>query len=305
MSSIDHIKISSDITLHELDEHLLLEAKNLTQGCYIDLSDASYITAPGSVILLLYLQYLKDQGKDITVIPPRKEQTLQFLSNIRFLTEIQKICELKLLNFPKPVDRQQLSKWYILEVINIYPRMTETAYREWFSQSTANTIIDKISKLNSSSFEDLSTVYLELVDNVFEHSKSSGYISAQKIDRKLRLCIGDLGIGIEKSLIPFYEKAVAIGKFDRKYGPIWDEPKALDIAFIPGVSGKRFADNGEEEERGIGLRRVLTIAQEAKGAVICRSGTTKIFLGYKQGKWLTERRCNLDHFPGTQLEVYI
>ena len=129
------------------------------------------------------------------------------------------------------------------------------------------------------------------------------YLLKKYLHKKFRLFIGDLGIGIYESLDDFYRTNYE--NFERRFGPAWDELKAVDIAFAPGVSSKRFNGIDEEEARGIGLRKALTIAQEAGGAVICRSGRTKAFFGYQKNEWVTKRMFNLEEFPGTQLEVYL
>ena len=114
------------------------------------------------------------------------------------------------------------------------------------------------------------------------------------------ISIGDLGIGIFESLKPFYyEYEYGIDGFEREFGPLWNEPKALDITFSPKVSSKGTGVGG------LGLRRVLEAAKESRGSLVCRTGTSKIYLGYWHGQWRTELKTNLDFFPGTQLEVKI
>ena len=304
MDAPNRIAISSDVTLQTLDEYLIPLSKNIGDTCYIDLSKASFITAPGGAVILLFLQYLKTKCKDIIILPPKNKNTLLFLSNIKFLTLAQHICDIDLASFPEPVDHARLSKSNILEIIYIYPNMTEFGYSDWLSRNTINTIVGKIDRLGSGKFENLSRVFLELTSNVFEHSKSFGYIAAQKIDHsKFKLFIGDLGIGLYKSLYGFY--ATNCENFERRFGPAWDEPKALDVAFVPGISSKRLIENLEEQQRGIGLYKALTIAKKSNGGIVCRSGTTKSFFGYRQNEWVTERKFNLDELPGTQLEVYL
>ena len=91
MSSPDRIIISSDVTLQTLDDYLLPEAQKINDRCLLDLSDASFISAPGGAVILLFLHYLKSKrGKEIIILPPKSEKTLGFLSHMRFWPLAQK-----------------------------------------------------------------------------------------------------------------------------------------------------------------------------------------------------------------------
>lgn len=165
------------------------------------------------------------------------------------------------------------------------------------SRSTINSTVQKTSRTGLDT--SAAIVFTELSANIFEHSQSYGYIAAQLHYRVFRLAVGDLGIGIFKSLQPYYLKDPE--GFGQRFGPMWNEPKALDIAFVPGVSSKV----ARGRVGGMGLYSVLNIARRSNGVVICRTGRSKAFLGYQEGKWTSATKSNLPFFPGTQLEVHI
>ena len=299
MGSVHQITISQDINLHILDDYLLPQAREKADQYQVDLSKAQFISAPGGVILLLFLQYLKQRSKNVIVIPPENKSLFIFLGQINFYTLLQNmnaeiVDEIWLF---EPLDPMHLAKKTILEIKYISAKMTPEGYQNWLSKSIENTIIDKINNLSHQNIKDLSRIFWELTSNVHEHSLSFGYTAAQRIQNKLGLCVGDLGIGIFQSLSPFYHDNC--DKFEQRFGPLWDEPKSLDIAFARGVSSK------SSEGRGLGLSTILSIVKQEKGAVIIRSGKTKLYLGYRHNKWTNEKKVDLEYFPGTQLEVYV
>jgi hypothetical protein len=320
MSTITNITVSTDITLQTLDDLLLPRVSDESNEYTMDLSSATYITAPGGVILLLFLEFIKSKGKKISLILPRDERALKFLSNVRFIIHAERICDNIIPSsslfdvnrpYPEPVSSYEMSKRKIFPVHFIPNGVHELEFGNWLSESIENSLVediarkatDKISELTGGRYKNLPRVYGELCNNVYQHSRSLGYVACQEItetDTKpvLRVGIGDLGIGFFQSLATVYTKDIA--GFEQTKGPVWDEAKAIDIAFIPGVSSKRI---NKDDIRGIGLSTVLAVVKEAKGSLICRSGKTKLFLGYSRNQWRTLRKHCDHHFPGAQLEV--
>jgi len=309
---------SEDVTLQNLDDVLLpLIPMNKSQSSpspedrqyIVDLSRLEYLKLTDAVNLLLLIGYLETgNGPKVLLIPPRAERPNEFLSAMRFFVLAENHCLITNANvIPQPVDVKEKK---ILEIKHIPSQLTDTGFANWLSKNTTNTIIDKLTMLADDELGGLlASAFMELCENVHEHSRSYGYIAAQVVEprdpdspEQFQLTIGDLGIGLYEGLRGFHDEEIR--GFERAYGPLWDEMKALDIAFTPGVSfkAKRAFD---VEARGIGLWSVFQTVKEFGGSLICRTGRNKVFLGYWHGQWETRRKTALCFFPGTQLEVRI
>ncbi len=295
------LSISKEVNLKMLDDEFLPQIKEGVKRCIVDLSNLRFITAPDAATLLLLLHYLEITSEaELILIPPGNPAILSFLSNVRFFTLAQNFSTITK-SFPEPINLNKLAKRNILEIKHIPTLSTEIEFADWLSKSMQNTILGKMGRFGGGHFKELPSIYTELCKNIFEHSQSFGYVAAQILpSRQIKITIGDLGIGIFKSLTSFYDEN--IDRFKRRFGPMWDEAKALDIAFASGVSSKLTESDGE---KGIGLYSVLQTAQEFGGTVVCRTGRNKVYLGYQNKSWTTERKSSLNFFPGTQLEVYL
>jgi hypothetical protein len=296
--------------METLDNNILGELHTGVDQYVVDLSELKYIPAPNAVYLLLLIEYLKRiSATDPLLLPPTSEQVISFLSNIHFLVLVESVCDInKPHPFPEPVDPKIMARRAIMEIkhIPVPAKMPSGTFYTWVGKSVKNTIIDKLSKISEGQLNALANVYIELVKNIHEHSGSSGYVAAQKLTQKdtrsprLVIAIGDLGIGMKKSLDAWFTMKKT--EREKRYGPVWDDGKAIDVAFCPGVTSK---DTDMHEGAGAGLYSVLESIQEQGGSLICRSGTSKVFLGFWRGAWRTRRKCNLCYFPGMQLEVSI
>ncbi len=180
------IKITEDINLSNLDDFLSLYIpERETHKIFIELSDASYITAPGAAMILLYLQYLKTvtRSSELIINPPKNKNTRFFLNNIRFFVHAQRFCSISGPQLPPVIEKSVLMKWNILHILFIPPDLSEQTYRKWIGYQTSKTIIDKVDKLTNNQINDLGRIFFELARNVFDHSNSFGYIAAQKFNR--------------------------------------------------------------------------------------------------------------------------
>jgi hypothetical protein len=296
------IERADEVTLRGLDEELLPHICDASQYI-VDLSGLRYIELPNAVYLLLLIGYLKERsGQKPLLVPPDNENVLSFLTNMKFfvLAENHSLCTQAINLAPGHVEQA-------LEIKYLPAALTPEGIENSLTYIQQNTIIDKLVDLGAGQFAGLATPFRELARNVHEHSGSYGYIAAQLEPKvadaqRFHLAVGDLGIGIQRSLAPFYESNQR--RFERAFGPVWDEAKALDVAFAPGVSSKAKQDLADDE-RGVGLWTVLQQVKEARGAIVCRTGHNKVFMGFFRGKWRTQRKTDLSCFPGTQLDVVI
>lgn len=298
------LEISNELSLKLLDDVLLdLPSPNEIEEITVDLSDLRYQQVTGVVNLLLLLGYLDQNCKHRPLlIPPATESTRRFLSNARLFALAESYCVVDMTRpIPEPVPAREMAQRSILETKHIPPRETDAGFVNRLSRHLKNSIIEKLAILGDGRFAFLADVYLELSTNIFEHSQSFGFVAAQERDSMFQITIGDLGIGLFRSLQAFYE--IDIERFNWKYGPLWDEAKALDIAFAAGASAKKALR--PDEPAGSGLPTVLRSVRDHGGTVICRSGRHKMLAGHRGSSWQTAKKDNLAEFPGTQLEVYI
>jgi len=136
----------------------------------------------------------------------------------------------------------------------------------------------------------------EACQNIVEHAGTGGWVAVHAYSWRRRLgkrvvviAVGDAGVGFRHTLAP--SQAASFG--DR-----WGDARALEAAFIHGVS--RFRDPG----RGQGLRGIKRWLDRWKGKMSIRSGTARIAM---VPSWDDDvvLKDGLAMFPGAQLQVVI
>ncbi len=136
----------------------------------------------------------------------------------------------------------------------------------------------------------------EACQNIVEHAGTGGWVAVHAYTWRRRLgrrvvviAVADAGVGFRNTLAP--SQAAAFG--DR-----WDDARALEAAFIHGVS--RFRDPG----RGQGLRGIRRWLDRWGGKMSIRSGTARIAMvpAWDEDVPLKD---GLAMFPGAQLQVVI
>jgi hypothetical protein len=129
-----------------------------------------------------------------------------------------------------------------------------------------------------------------------EHAGTGGWVAVHAYTWRRRLgrrvvviAVADAGVGFRHTLAP--SQAASFG--DR-----WGDARALEAAFIHGVS--RFRDPG----RGQGLRGIRRWLDRWGGKMSIRSGTARIAMvpAWDEDVPLKD---GLDPFPGAQLQVVI
>jgi hypothetical protein len=276
----------------------------------IDQSNLKWLSATGGVILLLFSYYQKlFLHKNIILIPPKNKDVMNFLANIKFFIQFQPIGEITK-EVPTPIGSTLLEKWNILEITRIPDNLNEVTYRDWLDSTTNSTILRKIDLLCNDKIHHLPKIVSELCENVSSHSNSFGFIAAQndKVNNRLNVTIGDLGQGIFGSLEKYYLNFHQSAIFESRHGPLWNQTKAIDIAFTEGVSDKFESFN--EFKSGIGFPALLNIVRQTKGIITVRSSSnqsqrSKVSLGFYNDFWYTVKKEKLLPFRGTQVEIKI
>ena len=136
----------------------------------------------------------------------------------------------------------------------------------------------------------------EACQNIVEHAGTGGWVAVHAYTWRRRLgrrvvviAVADAGVGFRNSLAPSQAAS---------FGERWGDARALEAAFIHGVS--RFRDPG----RGQGLRGIRRWLDRWGGKMSIRSGTARIAMvpAWDEDVPLKD---GLDPFPGAQLTVVI
>jgi anti-sigma regulatory factor (Ser/Thr protein kinase) len=136
----------------------------------------------------------------------------------------------------------------------------------------------------------------EACQNIVEHAGTGGWVAVHAYTWRRRLgrrvvviAVADAGVGFRQSL-----EATQAALF----GDRWGDGRALEAAFIHGVS--RFRDPG----RGQGLRGIRRWLDRWSGKMSIRSGTARIAMvpPWDEDAVLKE---GLPVFPGAQLQILI
>jgi hypothetical protein len=290
------IRIDSGFDLKKLDvinRELLTSNKQVT----FDLSDMEFCSAPGAMNLILVLAYSAKKGNENILIPPRSMKVQSFLNFVGFDTFAQNYVNLTKRFFSSIDDEKKISNQNILRIIHLFPPANDEDFDQWAGQIINNKIVRKFTFLLDGRYQSLITIFSELSRNIFEHSESYGYLAAQVIENSFIVSIGDLGIGIYKSLTPYYRKYGV-----EEYGPLWNELKAIDISFGQYVSRK---NTDHEIIGGIGLNQILTLIIKHNGRLTVRSGHSKIQTDFSKSTRAVKDTSKLPYFPGTQFELII
>ena len=127
-------------------------------------------------------------------------------------------------------------------------------------------------------------VIAELCHNILDHSMNWGYVTAQRyMDPRLRkkyvvIGVGDLGIGIKKSLAQRHDVSD------------WTHGAAIKNSLKQNFS--------RDDNRGLGLYIVNQICDRYRGSLHMRTGDTRLYIrGRKQSEYPSV------HFPGTQVAI--
>ena len=136
----------------------------------------------------------------------------------------------------------------------------------------------------------------EACQNIVEHAGTGGWVAVHAYTWRRRLgrrvvviAVADAGVGFRQTLAPTQAAA---------FGERWGDARALEAAFIHGVS--RFRDPG----RGQGLRGIRRWLDRWGGKMSIRSGTARIAM---VPPWDEDvpLKDGLDMFPGAQVQVVI
>ena len=125
---------------------------------------------------------------------------------------------------------------------------------------------------------------LELLKNIYDHSKSWGIVAFQVLTKEVVFSYSDIGIGIKNSLQAILKTNYNLNEIDDCF--------AIKEAIRKGVSSK---ENPNSNNLGLGLYIVTENTKKTKGRMIIRSGDCKYGINSKSKR--------VKYFPGTQIHI--
>lgn len=255
---------------------------------YIDLSAVPDINPVGVVNLLLAAQYLKNLGQRVHIVLPADPQQVLRLKQVHFLGHLHSLgVSYSQVSLPLASRRKQFASF--LPVFRLEDRRSIAHVAARVYQYLCG-----IPHYPPSEAEVFGSILSELCSNILEHSQSpgGGFVFVETIPRRERpstiVALGDVGIGLRASLMPYFERH---GKIPR------DDASVIRQAVRPGVTSK-FED---PSARGGGLDTVRRLTRRNQYHLGIRTGDTLLVFLASGGQ--LEHRDPDARFPGTQ--VYI
>lgn len=140
---------------------------------------------------------------------------------------------------------------------------------EKISTHLTNKMMQNFSNLDTSDAKDLQQylqyLFLELMNNVADHSQSIGHVMAQyyPTNKKVQFSIADRGVGFLKNI-------------QLKYNGIETEEQAILKALEKGVTATPEKMYGQEKNAGYGLYAMVEILKQTNGEFVIISNDTMI-----------------------------
>ncbi len=222
--------------------------------------------------------------------PPESQKVKTYLARIGFYHLAKEIFEIE-----GPIlQRVERTSDSLLEITAIRNHMDVHGVVDRV-KDRANLILARLGYPQTSVMQ-FSVILSEVCQNIVEHANADGWVAAQTYNWKTRLgrlvvVIGvmDIGIGFSGSLAREHAQS---------HGDHWSDSKALESAFLHGLS--RFRDPG----RGQGLQAIRRQTSRWNGLVTIRSGTAQIA---EVPDWADRKPLisGLPDFPGAQIQVVV
>lgn len=237
-----------------------LGAGDAADKIMVDFSRVTFWTPGALVALLAKLHTWDAQKKDLTLDLTNKCPAFRYLQRINFFA----VCGLRVAeNFSRHdagsrfVELRQLGG---KEATDVAELSTDIAYC-LFPEA------DVDDPEQSGLFDVLQYSVSELANNVLQHAKAPGFVSAQYTGKTdlIRVAIADRGIGVLRS---FAENNSPL------YKPEWTDTDAIVTALKPKVSSKLHLPSpwGEPVNAGVGLTLMKEICLQTGGHFFLASG---------------------------------
>ncbi|NIR45222.1 MAG: hypothetical protein GWN99_12630 [Gemmatimonadetes bacterium] len=223
--------------------------------------------------------------------PPENRNVASYLARIGFFEHAAEIFEL-----PGRIPRRAAKDSEgLLEVTAIRSHQDVHEVVDHVETRSA-TIIGKRLGYPPTAVLHFSMILSEVCQNIVEHAEGDGWVAAQTYNWKQRvggvvvvIAVMDIGMGFRGSLAREHAQ---------RFGETWSDRKALEAAFLHGLS--RFRDPG----RGQGLQGIRKQTSRWNGLCTIRSGTAQIA---EVPDWIDRAPIvsGLPDFPGAQIQVVL
>ncbi|MCL5952198.1 MAG: hypothetical protein M1132_10845 [Chloroflexi bacterium] len=250
-----------------------------------DMSQVRFVYPPGIVGLALFLRAAWERSGSQIILFGFQERILAYFQRMDFL----EICQpwahcTDRVSAAATLSRKQDSPNLLeLRIIRDHDQVNEAANR-------ARDILKTWLAFDSEQLSDLVTILSEMGGNVCDHSRDFGFISIQKYlyasERKVavRIAVGDLGIGIRKSLM-------------RRHGNLGPTSLAYIRAALEGKTSRR------KGVLGNGFQLVQSIVGRCQGSLFVRSEDAAVLVDTQGGHAVDFP--NLLSFPGTFVSIFL
>jgi len=258
--------------LHQVQGDALVE---------VDLGEVDFIPPYGLIVLCLMGRYARTMCPRVVYRLPRSPLLRRYLGRVRFAGAMAGFVELA---GPEPAaERERPDSEALLELTRIEERVDVERVLLHIGQRVEAILAEEL-HYTPVEINQFKNVVAELCHNILDHSMNWGYVTAQRYqDPRTRrkyavIGVGDLGIGIKKSLAQRFEAEQ------------WTHGQA-----ILNSLRKHFS---RDPARGLGLYIVNRICQHYDGSLQIKSGDTRVYL---RGRRHYEH-CSV-FFPGTLLSI--
>jgi signal transduction histidine kinase len=248
----------------------------------IELAPLGFIDPYGLIALCLLGRYARTVAPRVIYRLPQAPALRRYLGRVRFAEALDGI---ELAGPPLIVvqEREKPESEALLEITRIEERVDVEMVLGKIGQRVEAILAEEL-EYTEVEINQFKNVVAELCHNILDHSLNWGYVTAQRyLDPRARkkyvvIGVGDLGIGIKKSLAQRYDTAQ------------WTHGQAILNALK-----KHFS---RDATRGLGLYIVYQICHRYNGSLHMRSGDTRVYI---RGR----RRYEYPgpHFPGTQIGI--
>ncbi len=253
------------------------------EGLEVDLEGMNFIAPYGLIVLCLMARYARTAFGRVVYRMPQTYALRSYLGRVRFAEALQGLAELAGPELVVDQEREKPDSEALLEITRIEERVDVEAVLDQIGQRVEAILAEELlyTEIEINQFKN---VVAELCHNILDHSMNWGYVTAQRYqDPRIRkkyvvIGVGDLGIGIKKSLSQRFTVST------------WTHGQAISNSLR-----KHFS---RDSSRGLGLYVVNQICNQYNGNLQIRSGDTRVYI---------RGRRRFEHvsafFPGTMISI--
>lgn len=259
--------LSQNIRMTSVDTFLnLLSSYNEENSISVDLKSITFIELVPLNILLAQVRYWKIQNKDVALLPNHNGDVHSYMQRMDFYN----LCGLNMEeNFIRQEPQGRFSVIKLVKHGNV----------EKFSTDIADIIApsqkDEVDPSKTGFYDFVQYAVSELINNVTQHAKGEGFISAQhypNLDGMVQICIADTGMGIRNSFLNSESPLSREASTDKK---------AIELALTSETSSKTHIKDplsGETENQGVGLTILREIIVQTGSDFVIVSGSAGIYI---------------------------